>query len=87
MDTEIRHKIEVCDRAQDAEWEEIVAAISRLDKAQRSFLYEHPPGLVKALWSHFDATRGQCACTSPSHERADCTVRLIERLLLDEQSA
>jgi hypothetical protein len=87
MDTAVRQKIEVCNRAQDAEWEEVVAAASGLDKPQRSFLHEHSPGLVKALWNHFDATRGQCECTSPPHERPDCTVRLIERLLLDEQSA
>ena len=87
MDSEVRHKIETCDRAQSAEWDDVVATVRHLDADRRAFLNEHPPGLVKALWRHFDATRGQCGCELPSHERADCTVRLIERLLLDEQSA
>lgn len=87
MDAEIRHKIDLSNQAQDAEWEEIVAAIPGLSQALRRFFHEHPPGLVKALWNHFDATRDQCGCSSSSHERPECTVRLIERLLLDEQSA
>lgn len=86
METEVRHKIQICDRAENAEWDEVVAEAGNLDEAQRAFLNEHSPGLVKALWSHFDATRDKCGCSSPTHERAGCTVRLIERLLLDEQS-
>lgn len=57
MDAEIRHKIGISNQTQDAEWEEIVAAIPGLNQAMRRFLHEHPPGLVKALWNHFDATR------------------------------
>jgi hypothetical protein len=87
VEREIRRKVELCERAENAEWEEVIVLAKNLDAAQRDFLREHRPGLVKALWGHFDATRGQCGCTSAAHERAGCTVRLIERLLLDEQSA
>lgn len=87
METTIRQKIAVCERARNAEWNDIVATAHCLDDAQRAFLSEHPPGLVNALWDHFDATRERCGCASPTHERADCTVRFIERLLLDEESA
>jgi hypothetical protein len=86
MDSEIRTRIKLCEGAQNAEWQDIVVLAKNLDDAQKAFLKEHPPGLVKALWSHFDATRGQCGCQSATHERPGCTVRLIERLLLDEQS-
>jgi hypothetical protein len=86
METQIKRRLQICERAQDAEWDEIVAMAENLSASQRAFLKEHPPGLVKALWSHFDATREKCGCSSPSHERSGCTVRLIERLLLDEQS-
>ena len=88
METVVRQKISVCEKALNAEWDDVVAsAADRLDDAQRAFLSEHPPGLVMALWDHFDVTREECGCTSPTHERADCTVRFIERLLLDEESA
>jgi len=86
MESQVRHKIQACERAQNAEWDEVVAAAGNLDGAQRAFLNEHPPGLVKALWNHFDATRDKCGCSSPTHEQPGCTVRLIERLLLDDQS-
>lgn len=87
MEKEIRRRVQLCERAQNPDWEDVVALAEHLDASQRAFLKEHPPGLVKALWGHFDATRGQCGCTTASHERPDCTVRLVERLLLDEQSA
>lgn len=86
MEREIQRRAQLCERAQNPEWEDVVALAKNLDVSQRAFLKEHPPGLIKALWNHFDATRGQCGCTSPTHERPGCTVRLIERLLLDEQS-
>jgi hypothetical protein len=87
MESEIRRKIDICSRAQNAEWAEAVAAANNLNASQRAFLHEHPPGMVKALWNHFDATRGRCGCASPTHERRECTVPLIERLLRDEQAA
>jgi hypothetical protein len=86
MDSEIRRRTELCENAQNPEWQDIVMLAKNLDGAQKAFLEAHPPGLVKALWNHFDATRGQCGCQSSAHERAGCTVRLIERLMLDEQS-
>lgn len=86
MESEIRRKVQLCQRAADAEWEEVVAIAKDLDDVQKAFLKEHTPGLVAALWKHFDATRGQCGCRSPTHERPGCTVRLIERLLLDDQA-
>lgn len=87
MESEVRHKIGICEQAQNAEWDDIVASAERLDAAQRAFLSEHPPGLVRALWNHFDATRDKCGCSAPTHERPECTVRFIERLLLEEQSS
>ncbi len=87
MDREIKRKIEACARADDAEWEEIVLALKNLGKAQTAFLREHPPGLVRALWVHFEATRDRCGCATPAHERPECTVPLIERLLRDGESA
>lgn len=87
MDSELQRKIELCERARNAEWEEIVAGLEHLDASQHAYLRAHPPGLVHALWRHFDATRSACGCSSAAHERPACTVGLIERLLLDEQSA
>lgn len=87
METEVRHKILVCEDAQNAEWDDIVARMANVGPTQRAYLNEHPPGLVKALWAHFHETRERCGCTMPRHERPGCVVRLIERLLLDEQSA
>jgi hypothetical protein len=86
MEREIQRRAQLCERAQNPEWEDIIALAENLDASQRAFLKEHPPGLIKALWRHFDATRGQCGCMSTTHERPGCTVRLIERLMLDEQS-
>jgi hypothetical protein len=86
MEKEIRRRAELCERAQNPEWEDVIVLAKNLDAPQKAFLREHPPGLVKALWSHFAATREACGCKSPTHERPDCTVRLIERLLLDEES-
>lgn len=85
MEREIQRRSRVCEAAENPDWEDVVA-LSGLDAAQRAFLTEHPPGLVRALWKHFDATRDACGCKSPTHERPECTVRFIERLLLDEQS-
>lgn len=87
MEKEIQRRIQLCERAQNAEWHDIVTLAENLDSAQRAFLTEHPPGLIKALWNHFASTRDQCGCQSAAHERPDCTVRLIERLLLDQQCA
>lgn len=87
MEKEIEQRAELCERAQNPEWEDIVTLAGGLDAAQKAFIEAHPPGLVKALWAHFDATRERCGCGSPSHERPDCTVGLIQRLLLDDQSA
>jgi hypothetical protein len=83
MDQQIQRRLRECERADDAEWEEKVAA-ERFDSMQKAFLVAHPPGLVSALWRHFAATRDRCGCRAATHERPECTVRLIERLLLEE---
>ena len=85
MDKEIRRRTTLCERADSAEWEELVLLMRNLGAPQKAFLKSHPPGLVKALWTHFERTRGRCGCATPAHERPDCTVGLIERLLLDEE--
>jgi hypothetical protein len=77
--------MQLCERAVDAEWEEAVVLARHLNANQKAFLKDHPPGLVKALWQHFDATRDRCGCATPKHERTACSVRLIEKLLLDEE--
>lgn len=87
MNGDIGRRIELCRRASNPDWEDVAVLAQNLDPAQKDFIREHPPGLVEALWRHFAATRDKCGCTSPSHERPDCTVPLIERLLLDEESA
>jgi hypothetical protein len=87
MDREIRVKIELCERADNAEWDEVIVRACDLRPEQTAFLREHPPGLVKALWTHFDGTRDRCGCTTPAHERPGCAVPLIERLLLDGELA
>jgi hypothetical protein len=87
MDREIKHKIETCERADNAEWDEVIVQARNLRAEQKTFLREHPPGLVKALWTHFDATRDRCGCSTPAHERPGCAVRLLERLLLDGEVA
>jgi hypothetical protein len=86
MDREIKRKIELCARADDAEWEELLLAVKNLGKDQRAFLREHPPGLVEALWRHFDATRDRCGCNTTAHERPECSVALVERLLVDGEA-
>ena len=83
MDREIKRKIDACVRADNAEWDEVVLGTENLTKEQKTFLREHSPGLVKALWSHFDATRDRCGCATAAHERPECSVSLVERLLLD----
>jgi hypothetical protein len=83
MASGIDRQIELCDRADDAEWEELVVLVRHLGKDQKAFMQAHPPGLVRALWLHFAATRDRCGCKTPTHERADCAVPLIERLLLE----
>ncbi|RPI61696.1 MAG: hypothetical protein EHM50_05240 [Lysobacterales bacterium] len=85
MDKEIQRRTRLCERADNPEWEEAVAVARHLDADQKAFLKDHPPGLVKALWQHFDATRDRCGCATPAHERPGCSVGLIEKLLLDEE--
>ena len=85
MDREIKRKIELCERADNAEWEEVIVVAKHLTKDQRTFMQEHPPGLVKALWAHFDATRDRCGCDTATHERSGCTVPFIEKLLLEAE--
>ena len=85
MDREIKRKIELCERADDAEWDDVVASAKHLAQAQKAYLREHPPGLVKALWAHFDATRDRCGCDTATHERSGCTVPFIEKLLLEAE--
>ena len=82
---EIERRKTLCEEAQNPDWES-VAGSSNLEERDRVFLKAHPPGLVGALWSHFEATREKCGCSTPSHERSDCSVALVERLLRDEQS-
>jgi hypothetical protein len=84
MDKEIHRRTKLCERADNPEWE-AVAVARNLDADQKAFLKAHPPGLVKALWQHFDATRDRCGCATPAHERPGCSVGLIEKLLLDEE--
>jgi hypothetical protein len=85
MDREIARYVELCERADSAEWDVVVARPRGLTPEEKAFLHAHPPGLVRALWAHFDATRDRCGCKGPTHERAGCTVPLIERLLLEAE--
>jgi hypothetical protein len=87
MDREIQRRIALCERADDAEWDEVVVLAKVLTGEQKAFMHAHPPGLVRALWEHFEATRERCGCTTATHERAGCTVPLIERLLLAAEDA
>jgi hypothetical protein len=87
MDQEIARRRDLCKSADTAEWEGIVSLARNLPAPQRAYLKDHPPGLVGALWRHFEATRDRCGCATPSHERPGCAVRLIEKLLLDEELA
>ena len=86
MDKHIEYKKRLCDEAHNPEWDDIVVSAERLGDSERAYLREHPPGLVKALWSHFERTRDKCGCSSSSHEQPDCLVHFVERLLLDEES-
>ena len=86
MDKEIKRRRQLCEQADSAEWEEVVASARNLSAPQKAFLKDHPPGLVAALWRHFEATRERCGCATPAHERAACQVRLIEKLLLGEET-
>lgn len=85
MDKEIKRRQELCEQADSAEWEEVVALARNLSAPQKAFLKDHPPGLVAVLWAHFDATRDRCGCATPAHERRGCKVRLIEKLLLGQE--
>ena len=86
MDKEIARRKEICERAENAEWEDTIVLLRDLSPEQQAFLKAHPPGLVEALWSHFEATRDKCGCKSAAHERPGCPVGLVERLLLDQES-
>jgi hypothetical protein len=86
LDNEITRRRHLCDEAENAEWEDRISAAANLSAAEKLFLKEHPPGLVRALWDHFEATRDVCSCETPAHERPDCPTGLIERLLLDQES-
>jgi len=83
MDREIQRRMKLCERADDAEWEEAIVLARNLGTDQKAFLKDHPPGLVQALWKHFDATRDRCGCATPAHEQPNCSVGLIQKLLLD----
>lgn len=87
MTMEIDRRIALCDRANDAEWEEAVARARHFSRQHKAFLRAHPPGLVRALWTHFAATSDRCGCATAAHERVECTVPLVERLLLEAESA
>jgi hypothetical protein len=86
MDKEIARRKKICERAEDAEWEDAILLVRDLPGALKEFLKAHPPGLVGALWSHFERTRDQCGCTTAAHERPGCPAGLIERVLLDQDS-
>jgi hypothetical protein len=86
MDAQIELRLKACDDARDPEWEASIEQVTELSDRAKAYLNLHPPGLVRALWSHFEATRDKCGCATVSHEREGCAVRLIERILLEEQS-
>lgn len=86
MNGEIQKRIALCEQAANPDWEDVVLLAENLKAAEKDFLRAHPPGLVEALWKHFEATRDHCGCATPAHERSGCHVRLIERLLLDEEA-
>jgi hypothetical protein len=87
MDREIERRRTLCAAADNPEWEEVLARARSLSAAQKAFIKDHPPGLVRALWAHFELTRDRCGCATPAHEGRDCQVRLIEKLLLEEELA
>ena len=86
MESELERRIGLCRDAQTPEWNSVIADAKVMDNAYRQYLIAHPPGLVKALWNHYEATREACDCETPTHEKAACTSRLIDRLLADEQA-
>lgn len=85
MDAEITRRRRACDSARNPSWETIVSGAKNLGDAEIAYMRLHPPGLVGALWSHFEATRDKCECQQATHERPDCAVRLIERILVDDE--
>jgi hypothetical protein len=85
MDQELERRRAVCAAADNPEWDGVVARARSLSAAQKEFLRDHPPGLVRALWAHFEATRDRCGCATPTHEGRGCQVRLIEKLLLEQE--
>jgi len=85
MDREIERRRALCAAADNPEWEEVIAAIGNLSVAQSAFIKDHPPGLVRALWAHFERTRDRCGCSTAAHEGRDCQVRLIDKLLLEQE--
>ena len=85
MDNEIEQLKKLCEEAQNADWNEVIERAVNLRESEKAFIQAHRPGIVKALWSHFQMTRDKCGCTSANHERAICSVRLIEKLLLEEE--
>lgn len=86
MNDEIQRRMALCERAANPDWEAVVLLAEHLEPDQKDFIRAHSPGLVEALWKHFEATRDRCGCATPAHERSGCYVRLIERLLLDDES-
>lgn len=85
MDQEIERRKAACAAADNSEWEEVIARARSLSVAQKIFIKSHPPGLVRALWAHFEITRDHCGCATPAHENDACQVRLIEKLLLEQE--
>lgn len=86
MEAEIKRRIGLCRDAQTPDWNSVIARVEKLAKNEQEYLIAHPPGLVKALWNHYEATQEACGCQSPNHEKVDCSVRLVDRLLADEEA-
>jgi len=86
MEPEVERRIRLCREAQTPDWNSVITRTRGLRETNRKFLIAHPPGLVKALWNHYELTREACGCATPSHENPNCTVRLVDRLLADEQA-
>jgi hypothetical protein len=86
MDAEIERRRSLCQAAQQPDWDDVVLLARDISDEVRAYLDAHPPGLVRALWTHFDATREHCGCLLPTHERPECQVRLVERLPIDQES-
>ena len=85
MDRQIARLKKLCDEAQNPEWNEEMQRVVGATAAQIAFVSAHRPGLIRALWSHFEATSDKCGCSNVSHENPDCSVRLIQKLLLEEE--